>query len=913
MTDEIAGLSLKVDVSGVAQAAKSLDDLAQSASRATSGVEPLVNELEVAKVKARQANEENKKMASLYKSVQAAIDPTVTRMQQLTKAADDLDKAWSAGVVPDAEFFRLGSVLETQIGALKRTQKALTEEGRAALAESQAKEKAAASGQAFLANLQKQANQVTMTKESYLEWQAAQHGVSAEAAPLIQQLTKQTNQMNLAGISAGQYRQAMRLLPAQITDVATSLAGGMPIWLVAIQQGGQIKDSFGGIGNTLKVLMGYLTPFNVGLAAAGVAFASLAYSIYSADQEFQKIRKNIQETTGLTGDFSDQIATTIQRLSSLSGQTAESVSAAYISANDGAGKAVEKLVKVGISYNDAIKYVNQYKESSNFELANSQIEEHQRKVADLAETWQDRATKAVKDYALTALAAMSGVGAKVQDDANNGILNVLARAKQTQIDIKNAQVQYNLDLARAASSIKEQYLSTNKVAAAQQALNEAIKLQGQVSKSNNKEAIDQSNALVKARQRELEEAKKAEAKRDNPKKTSTRGTPAAPTEQYDTELTTLQAQLTVLKQHTDINDKISIQRKSLWATEAKIQTLEEAQGKRKLSTQEQSLLLNKNAVLEMAKQKAELGDAIQQQEAFNRRQDDSVKYVQQQDEQTKALAKSQGLSTKEMQRQVELAKLQSDWLAKGGSVGDIGLQEELAARKRYYAQEDANQQDWLGGAKQAFQDWGESASNMYQNVGNVATSALNGLSDQLTTLLSTGKANFADFTKSILSMILKMIIQMTIFNALAAVFGGGAKTGSTPSGAYTSAANGLNLYSSGGYTGNGGKYEAKGIVHGGEFVFTKEATSRIGVGNLNKMMRGYASGGVVGGTSGVTMNSGGGVGVNLNVGDIGVSVSGGGASNAKSTEAGVRAIVRQMLSDSCAQGGEIYTYVNSKL
>ncbi|MDF5922598.1 phage tail length tape measure family protein [Pseudomonas aeruginosa] len=52
----------------------------------------------------------------------------------------------------------------------------------------------------------------------------------------------------VAGLSAGQYKQAMRQLPAQITDVVTSLASGMPVWMVAIQQGGQITDSFGGVG-----------------------------------------------------------------------------------------------------------------------------------------------------------------------------------------------------------------------------------------------------------------------------------------------------------------------------------------------------------------------------------------------------------------------------------------------------------------------------------------------------------------------------------------------------------------------------------------------------------------------------------------------------------------------------------------
>ncbi|TFV66084.1 UNVERIFIED_ORG: phage tail tape measure protein [Bacillus sp. AZ43] len=52
----------------------------------------------------------------------------------------------------------------------------------------------------------------------------------------------------------------------------------------------------------------------------------------------------------------------------------------------------------------------------------------------------------------------------------------------------------------------------------------------------------------------------------------------------------------------------------------------------------------------------------------------------------------------------------------------------------------------------------------------------------------------------------------------------------------------------GGYTGDGGKYEPKGVVHGGEFVFTKEETRQAGVPNLvalAKSLRGYATGGFV--------------------------------------------------------------------
>lgn len=42
-------------------------------------------------------------------------------------------------------------------------------------------------------------------------------------------------------------------------------------------------------------------------------------------------------------------------------------------------------------------------------------------------------------------------------------------------------------------------------------------------------------------------------------------------------------------------------------------------------------------------------------------------------------------------------------------------------------------------------------------------------------------------------------------------------------------------HATGGYTGNGGKYDPAGIVHRGEFVFSKAATSRLGVGFLSSL------------------------------------------------------------------------------
>jgi hypothetical protein len=53
-------------------------------------------------------------------------------------------------------------------------------------------------------------------------------------------------------------------------------------------------------------------------------------------------------------------------------------------------------------------------------------------------------------------------------------------------------------------------------------------------------------------------------------------------------------------------------------------------------------------------------------------------------------------------------------------------------------------------------------------------------------------------------------------------------------------------FADGGYTGPGGKNEPAGVVHKGEYVFTKAQTAKLGAGNLSMLAKGYANGGMVG-------------------------------------------------------------------
>ena len=121
------------------------------------------------------------------------------------------------------------------------------------------------------------------------------------------------------------------------------------------------------------------------------------------------------------------------------------------------------------------------------------------------------------------------------------------------------------------------------------------------------------------------------------------------------------------------------------------------------------------------------------------------------------------------------------------------------------------------------------------NISNITQSAFNGMSDSLTNFIMTGKADFSSLAKSILSDLTSMIVKMALFNAMKSAFGG-------------TSIGGFLGFASGGYTGDGGKYQPAGVVHRGEYVITKEATSRLGIGFLNHLNYGrvYANGGSVG-------------------------------------------------------------------
>ncbi len=114
--------------------------------------------------------------------------------------------------------------------------------------------------------------------------------------------------MNKAGMSARQMANNLRMVPPQLTDIAVSLASGQAPMTVFLQQGGQLKDMFGGIGPAARAVGGYVlglvNPFT--LAAAAVGALTLAY--YQGTEETEAMTNAIISNGNAAGTSTNQLA-----------------------------------------------------------------------------------------------------------------------------------------------------------------------------------------------------------------------------------------------------------------------------------------------------------------------------------------------------------------------------------------------------------------------------------------------------------------------------------------------------------------------------------------------------------------------------------------------------------------------------
>lgn len=139
---------------------------------------------------------------------------------------------------------------------------------------------------------------------------------------------------------------------------------------------------------------------------------------------------------------------------------------------------------------------------------------------------------------------------------------------------------------------------------------------------------------------------------------------------------------------------------------------------------------------------------------------------------------------------------------------DKALAERLDKYQSHYEKLDELQSDWLAGAQDGLANWVDTSSNYYGQVSDLVGNTLDGLVDNMADALSGSKVDWADWATSVLSEMQKIILRAMLLNSIQSVsgsgiFGGlfssGASTGgSTPSGAYNSAASGLTMNAKGG-------------------------------------------------------------------------------------------------------------------
>lgn len=148
---------------------------------------------------------------------------------------------------------------------------------------------------------------------------------STDAAPATTKVgdaVKKTGaEMGKAGISAKQMAFAMRGVPAQMTDIVTGLASGQRPLSVLLQQGGQLKDMFGGVGGAARALGSYalslISPITLAAGAIGVA----AVAFFRGSQEMQDFQRTLALTGGASGVTAGQLNVLAERLDSVAGVT----------------------------------------------------------------------------------------------------------------------------------------------------------------------------------------------------------------------------------------------------------------------------------------------------------------------------------------------------------------------------------------------------------------------------------------------------------------------------------------------------------------------------------------------------------------------------------------------------------------
>ncbi len=585
MTDQIASITLRADVSDLKTASNELDKLGEAAAGAVGKADDLNSVFRAGAESAKQGSEGIKEQQAALKGLLENIDPVNKALNRLDEQQAALRNFQTKGFLDTDDFQHYNKILDDIRLKLTDTGEAAAR-AQAELAVTQAAEKQSAALKNLLGSIDPTIRAFNSLDEQHAQLVAhfeagringtqfehfntilnqTRERLSGVADVLPEALSRQEAAARRAGISVGQYSAAMRTLPAQFTDIATQLAGGQSPFLILLQQGGQIKDQFGGVkgaltgvGDYLRTLIGFVNPLTLSLAGLTVGAGALAVAWYQGSQEASEFNRQLLLTGSYTGKTSADLANMAERIGGSAGKISvaaqaiaaalgtgafkgnalETVAASAVAMQSATGQAIDKTiadfkrladdpVKASIALNEQYHYLNatiydqivalqkQGDATGAAKLAmdtyanamksrSSQIKEN---LGDIERLW-----KAIKDSAASAWDQMLNVGRQVTpEDTLKGLRERLKAQQETLKTLQGsaaASPDYgygrqssNFQDAAASQRRKDQEALVASTKSQISALEKTLALESDISAAKGKAAEDNQRDLEASQRR----------------------------------------------------------------------------------------------------------------------------------------------------------------------------------------------------------------------------------------------------------------------------------------------------------------------------------------------------------------------------------------------------------------------------
>lgn len=270
------------------------------------------------------------KLERQLRSVLGAYDPVIKAQNQYEQNAATLKSALDAGLISEQKYTAALKDQQTALESVKASQSSFSTMGD----DYEKALRQVLPYRAELHNLEQQQKTLDQARKSGLiitEQQKKDYDqATAAIARQTQEYHRRIEAANKNVISAKQEAAAMRGLPAQFTDIIVSLQGGQAPLTVLLQQGGQIKDMFGGIGPAIRAmtvgLIEMINPLTLSVAILGT-LAAAAYAGASEMQEFNKALIQTRGASGLTASDFTQLRDQLDGTVGTAGKAAEVLTA----------------------------------------------------------------------------------------------------------------------------------------------------------------------------------------------------------------------------------------------------------------------------------------------------------------------------------------------------------------------------------------------------------------------------------------------------------------------------------------------------------------------------------------------------------------------------------------------------------